>query len=99
MKVLIVDDQEAVRTALSLLLELNGMQCLTAQSPEQALDLIRTEDVGVVIQDMNFTKDTTSGEEGAQLFADIMHLIGLRIDSAPLSLRSSSYASSHSLGG
>ncbi len=70
MKVLIVDDQEAVRTALSLLLELNGMQCLTAQSPEQALDLIRTEDVGVVIQDMNFTKDTTSGEEGAQLFAD-----------------------------
>ncbi len=74
MKVLIVDDQEAVRTALSLLLELNGMQCLTAQSPEQALDLIRTEDVGVVIQDMNFTKDTTSGEEGAQLFADIRGL-------------------------
>ena len=74
MKVLIVDDQEAVRTALSLLLELNGMECLTAQSPEQALDLIRTEDVGVVIQDMNFTKDTTSGEEGAQLFADIRGL-------------------------
>ena len=74
MKVLIVDDQEAVRTALSLLLELNGMQCLTAPSPEQALDLIRTEDVGVVIQDMNFTKDTTSGEEGAQLFADIRAL-------------------------
>ncbi len=74
MKVLTVDDPQAVRTALGLLLELNGMQCLTAQSPEQALDLIRTEDVGVVVQDMNFAKDTTSGEEGAQLFADIRRL-------------------------
>ena len=74
MKVLIVDDQEAVRTALGLLLELNGLECVTAQGPDQALDLIRSEDVGVVIQDMNFSKDTTSGDEGAQLFADIRAL-------------------------
>ena len=74
MKVLIVDDQEAVRTALGLLLELSGLQVLTAQGPDQALDAIREEDVGVVIQDMNFSKDTTSGDEGAQLFADIRAL-------------------------
>jgi DNA-binding NtrC family response regulator len=66
--VLVVDDQLAVRTALVVLLELHGMTCLEASTPEQALDIVRREDVGVVIQDMNFTTDTTSGVEGIELF-------------------------------
>jgi DNA-binding NtrC family response regulator len=70
-RVLVVDDQQAVRTALVVLLELHGIGCLEASSPEQALDLIRREDVGVVIQDMNFSKDTTSGAEGTSLFRAI----------------------------
>jgi DNA-binding NtrC family response regulator len=66
--VLVVDDQVAVRTALVVLLELHGIGCLEASSPEQALDIVRREDVGVVIQDMNFSTDTTSGSEGIELF-------------------------------
>ncbi|HWO12058.1 MAG TPA: sigma-54 dependent transcriptional regulator [Polyangiaceae bacterium] len=73
-RVLVVDDQQAVRTALVVLLELHGIGCLEAASPEDALDLIRREDVGVVIQDMNFSKDTTSGAEGSALFRAIRAL-------------------------
>jgi DNA-binding NtrC family response regulator len=71
---LVVDDQQAVRTALVILLELHGLSCLEASSPEQALDIVRREDVGVVIQDMNFTTDTTSGAEGRELFRAIRAL-------------------------
>jgi DNA-binding NtrC family response regulator len=71
---LVVDDQQAVRTALVVLLELHGITCLEASSPEQALDIVRREDVGVVIQDMNFSKDTTSGAEGIELFHAIRGL-------------------------
>jgi len=74
MKALIIDDQDAVRTALSLLLDLHGIATLSASTPEQALDFVRREDVGVVIQDMNFSKDTTSGEEGIALFREIHEL-------------------------
>jgi DNA-binding NtrC family response regulator len=73
-RVLIVDDQQAVRTALVVVLELHGISCLEATSPEQALDIVRREDVGVVIQDMNFSTDTTSGAEGKQLFHAIRKL-------------------------
>jgi DNA-binding NtrC family response regulator len=72
--VLVVDDQLAVRTALVVLLELHGMTCLEASSPREALDIVRREDVGVVIQDMNFSTDTTSGVEGVELFRSIRRL-------------------------
>jgi DNA-binding NtrC family response regulator len=71
---LVVDDQQAVRTALVVLLDLHGISCLEASSPEQALDVVRREDVGVVIQDMNFSKDTTSGDEGVELFRAVRAL-------------------------
>ncbi len=74
MHALLVDDQQAVRTALAVLLDLHGIACLEAASPEEALELVRGEDVGVVIQDMNFSKDTTSGAEGIELFRAIRAL-------------------------
>jgi DNA-binding NtrC family response regulator len=74
MKVLVIDDQEAVRTALSVLLELHDLECLSASNPADALAAVRTEDVGCVIQDMNFSKDTTSGAEGIALFREIHEL-------------------------
>jgi len=73
-KVLVIDDQEAVRMALKVLLELNDFGVLTAVAPDEALALIRTEDVGVVVQDMNFSQDQTSGREGAELFRAIHKL-------------------------
>jgi DNA-binding NtrC family response regulator len=74
MKILVVDDQEAVRTALQLLFEVHGLDCLTAADPATALDLVRSEDVGVMIQDMNFSRDTTSGAEGTALFREVRRL-------------------------
>jgi len=67
-KVLIVDDQEAVRTALRVLLEINGFEVIATDNPDEALHLIAAEDVGVVLQDMNFDQEQTSGEQGVALF-------------------------------
>lgn len=72
--ILIVDDQPAVRDALQLLLELHGLSCLLASSPAEALDLVAKEDIAVVIQDMNFSRDSTSGEEGEALFRSLRQL-------------------------
>jgi len=71
LKILIVDDEAAVCTALRMLLEIHGLECTVARGPAEALEVVRRESVGVVIQDMNFTEDTTGGEEGKRLFAAI----------------------------
>ena len=76
MKVLIVDDQRAIRTALEVLFEQYGIPTLAASSPDEVLDLIAREDVGVVIQDMNFRANETSGAEGVELFRAIRKLDG-----------------------
>jgi len=74
MKVLIADDQPAVCAALQLLFELHGLPSVVVNRPEEALDLIATEDIGTVVQDMNFTQEKTSGEEGVALFRSIKKL-------------------------
>jgi DNA-binding NtrC family response regulator len=73
-KVLIADDQPAVCTALQLLFDLHGLPSVVVNRPEEALDLIATEDIGAVVQDMNFTQERTSGEEGVALFHAIKKL-------------------------
>ena len=74
MKILIVDDQEAVRDALQLLFTVQGLPTLTAGGRDEVLRLIATEDVGVVLQDMNFSEQKTSGQEGQELFHAIKAL-------------------------
>src|SRR5215475_8883130 len=69
--VLVVDDNPAVVTALEVLLSLRELRTLRADSPARALALLDREPVDVVIQDMNFRADTTSGEDGAALFRAI----------------------------
>jgi DNA-binding NtrC family response regulator len=69
--VLIIDDNPAVGEALSLALSLRDIRPLVAMTPEDGLATLATERVDVVIQDMNFTADTTSGEEGVALFKAI----------------------------
>ncbi len=66
--ILIVDDNHGVRAALRMLCELHHWHTVEAQSPEQALRAIDQQPVDLVIQDMNFQRDTTSGEEGVTLF-------------------------------
>jgi DNA-binding NtrC family response regulator len=74
LKVLIIDDQPAVRTALETLFEVHGLPTLSVSGPDQALDLLATEDIGAVVQDMNFTQENTDGAEGAGLFRRIRAL-------------------------
>ena len=73
-KVLIADDQPAVCTALELLFELHGIPTLLAGTPDRALEFVAHEDIGVVLQDMNFRRDATSGDEGVALMRKIRQL-------------------------
>lgn len=67
-KILIVDDNPAVLEALSLLLEIHNFNVVTATTPFEATQIVQYQRIALVIQDMNFTSDTTSGEEGKTLF-------------------------------
>jgi DNA-binding NtrC family response regulator len=69
--VLIIDDNAAVAIALDVLFSLHDIDALRAASPEEGLALLARHSVDLVIQDMNFTADTTSGEEGQALFREI----------------------------
>ena len=66
--ILVIDDNPSVGTALDLLFSLHDIRTLCAQSPEEGLALLAREPVDLVIQDMNFVADTTSGDEGVALF-------------------------------
>jgi DNA-binding NtrC family response regulator len=68
LKVLIVDDEPAVAHALGVLFDLHDIPHLSAASPNEATERLEDEDVAVVIQDMNFGVDKTSGEDGIRLF-------------------------------
>jgi DNA-binding NtrC family response regulator len=74
LKILIVDDQPAVLAALEVLFDVHGFETLAARTPDQALELVRSEELGVVLQDMNFHRDATSGEEGEALLHAIRQL-------------------------
>jgi DNA-binding NtrC family response regulator len=74
MQVLIVDDQPAMREALEILFDVHGMSTVTAATPEAALERVRRDDIGVVVQDMNFKDGETSGQGGAALFREIRAL-------------------------
>jgi DNA-binding NtrC family response regulator len=67
-KVLIVEDQPAVAKALRLLFDLHDVESVVTSEPDVAVRLVEKGDVGVVLQDMNFTPGATSGDEGVALF-------------------------------
>ena len=66
--VLVIDDNPAVGTALSLLFSLHDIETLMAATPAEGLSLLSRRPVGLVIADMNLSAYTTSGEEGVALF-------------------------------
>ncbi len=72
--VLIIDDNPAVGTALDVLFSLREIRSFTAPSPERGLEILASEAIDLVVQDMNFRADTTSGEEGVALFREIRAL-------------------------
>ena len=69
--VLVIDDNPAVSTALEVLFSLHGIDCVRAASPDEGLEALARHPIELVVQDMNFAADTTSGEEGVALFTQI----------------------------
>lgn len=70
-RILIADDQADVLAALSLLLKGERFQIQTASSPEGVLRSIDTHEFDVVLIDLNYARDTTSGSEGLDLLSRI----------------------------
>ena len=70
-KILIIDDNHAIGEALSVLFGLHDLETFTALNPEAGLAVLARETVDLVVQDMNFSADTTSGREGVALFTEI----------------------------
>ncbi len=71
MRILIADDQSDVLEALRLLLKREGYKIESAESPQQVLQAIENHDFDAAIIDLNYTRDTTSGQEGLDLLAKI----------------------------
>jgi DNA-binding NtrC family response regulator len=73
-RILVADDQAAVRDALRLLLKGEGYQVTVAASPAETLETVRTNAIGLVIIDLNYSRDTTSGQEGLTLLTRLLAL-------------------------
>ena len=69
--ILVIDDNPAVATALETLFSLHDIDTCIAINPENGLAALAQSSVDLVVQDMNFETDTTSGEEGEALFREI----------------------------
>ena len=70
-RILIADDQRDVLEALRLLAKGEGFQADTVDSPAAALKALEQRDYDMVLIDLNYARDTTSGEEGLDLLTRI----------------------------
>ena len=70
-RVLIADDQRDVLEALRLLLKPEGYAIETATSPAAVMRAVEGSDFDALLIDLNYTRDTTSGEEGLDLLTQI----------------------------
>lgn len=73
-RVLAADDQKEVLEALRLLLKGEGFELEAVHSPEAALAAMGDRDYDVALIDLNYTRDTTSGEEGLELLRRIREM-------------------------
>ena len=73
-KILIADDQQDVLEALRLLLKGEGYEIQSATSPAGVVQALDSQDFDVVLIDLNYARDTTSGQEGLDLLARIQTL-------------------------
>lgn len=73
-RILIADDQPDVLEALRLLLKGEGYKIESEESPEGVLRNLEHKDFDLVIIDLNYSRDTTSGQEGMELLQKIQSL-------------------------
>jgi DNA-binding NtrC family response regulator len=72
--ILIADDQADVLEALRFLIKGEGYQSEAVTSPSAAFDAVESRDFDAVLMDLNYTRDTTSGQEGLDLLNRIQTL-------------------------
>lgn len=73
-RILIADDQPDVLEALRLLLKAEDYEIQPANSPASVLRALETSDYDVLLMDLNYARDTTSGQEGLDLLSRIQAL-------------------------
>ena len=75
-RILIADDQPDVLEALRMLLKGEGCRTESATSPNAIVQALEAHDFDVVLMDLNYARDTTSGQEGLDLLSRIQMLDG-----------------------
>ena len=75
-RILVADDQPDVLEALRILLKGEGFGIETVTSPQAAMQALERADFDAVLVDLNYTRDTTSGQEGLDLIARVRLLDG-----------------------
>ena len=72
--ILIADDEPSVCSALRLFIKSESWTCVTVNTPAAALAAVKAQDFALVLTDLNFQLDTTSGNEGIQLIQSLRAL-------------------------
>ena len=70
-RVLIADDQPDVVAALRLLLRSAGLETDAACSVQEVRDRLSAKDYDLLLMDLNYARDTTSGREGLELLSEV----------------------------
>jgi len=73
-RILVADDQEHILDAIQLLLKPQGYTVATVRSPALVREALATTSYDAVLIDLNYTRDTTSGQEGLDLLSEIVAL-------------------------
>ena len=73
-RILIADDQPDVLAALRLLLKGESYDIIPAASPAGVLKVVERQELDLILIDLNYTRDTTSGSEGLELLSRIRTL-------------------------
>lgn len=69
--VLVVDDNTDILKSVAILFSSEGITCQTCSSPEAAVSIALQSDIDVILLDMNYHRDTTSGKEGLNLIESL----------------------------
>jgi len=73
-RVLVADDQPSILEAVELLLQPQGIHVETVRSPQLLLEALGQSEYDVLLIDLNYTRDTTSGQEGLDLLARLQEI-------------------------
>lgn len=73
-QILVADDDRDVLASLQYLLRTESLRVLCADSPADALEAVRTQNIDLALIDLNYSRDTTSGQEGLDLLGQLRQL-------------------------